>query len=270
MKASENALDKIEIVATGFAGLDAALGVGGIPSKKITEISGRYSMGKSTLALQIVAQAQRQGKKCLWADSELSYSNVYAKELGVDSDSLELLQQTEFAEELLDGVEEWARKHKNGLIVLDSIGGLLPREEAEKGSGSRSIGLQARLIGSFTRRINPIITVKNHALIILNHEFTDVGTGRLKTSGGEKLAYAKSIWFTLKRTFGKQAKRSGSGLKTILFIEAEVRKNKVAATEGMKTELQMIPGKGFAVETALLPLKKTGRPPKIVDATLSG
>lgn len=263
MKASENELDKFEVISSGFAGLDEILGCGGFPTRKITEISGRFSMGKSTLALQAVAQAQRMGKKCLYADSELSYSNHYATELGVDGNALELIQQTEFAEELLDGIEKWAMDNKNGVIVLDSVGGLLPREEAEKGSGSRSIGLQARLIGSFSRRIVPLITTRNHALLILNHEFTDIGTGRLKTSGGEKLSYAKSIWFTLKRTFGKSPKRSGTGLKTVLFIEAEIRKNKVAPTEGMKTELVMTPGKGFAAETALLPLKKRGRPKKI-------
>ncbi len=220
-------------------------------------------MGKSTLALQAVAQAQKENRKCLYADSELSYSNIYAKELGVDTGKLELLQQVGFAEELLDGIEEWARTYKNGLIVLDSIGGLLPREEQEKGSEGRSIGLQARLIGSFSRRIVPLITVQNHAFLVLNHEFTDIGTGRLKTSGGEKLSYAKSIWFTLKRTFGKSPKRSGNGLKTILFIEAEIRKNKVAPTEGMKTELTMEPGKGFSAETIELPLKKRGRPAKV-------
>lgn len=262
MKAVESDLDRFEVIATGFPSLDAALGVGGIPTKKITEISGRYSMGKSTLALQIVARAQNLGKKCLYADSELSYSNIYASTLGIDIKALDLLQMTEFGEELLDGIEEWAREHKNGVIVLDSIGGLLPREEAEKSANSRSIGLQARLIGAFTRRINPVITVNNHALIILNHEFVDIGTGRLKTSGGEKLSYAKSIWFTLKRTFGKSPKRTGDGLKTVLFIEAEIRKNKVAATEGMKCELEMVPGLGFA--TSPVPFKKRGRPSKII------
>lgn len=248
MKASESTLDQFDVIPSGFPELDTALGCNGFPTKKITEISGRYSMGKSTLALQVVAQAQKEKRKCLYADSELSYSNLYAKELGVDTEKLELIQQTEFAEELLNGIEAWARENKDGLIVLDSIGGLLPREEAEKGSEGRSIGLQARLIGSFSRRIVPLITTRNHAFIILNHEFTDIGTGRLKTSGGEKLSYAKSIWFTLKRTFGKSPKRTGTGLKTLLNIEAEIRKNKMAPTEGTKVQLIMEPGHGFTTE----------------------
>lgn len=266
MKASEHK-DSGDVVKTGFVVLDTALG-GGIPFKKITECSGRYSMGKSTLALQIVAQAQKQGIKCLYADSELSYSNYYAATLGVETGELELLQQEEYAEQLLDGIEEWATKHKNGLIVLDSVGGLLPREEAEGGAEKRSIGLQARLLGSFTRRIVPVIAKRNHAFIILNHEFSDIQTGRLKTSGGEKLAYAKSIWFTLKRTFGKAPKRNADGLRTVIFIEAEIRKNKVAATEGTKCELEMVVGHGFFTNAAEIVQKKRGRPKKI-DTTVS-
>lgn len=259
MKASENELDSFEWIATPFAGLNLMLG-GGIPTKKITEVSGQWSVGKSTLALQVIAAAQREKRACLWCDSEFSFSVKYATDLGVNCLSLEL-EQKQFAEETLDALEKWATEHKNGVIVLDSIGSLLPREEAEKGSEGRSIGLQARMIGSFTRRIVPILALKNHALILLNHSFTDLGTGRLKTSGGAKLEYAKSIWITLKRSFGKQAKRSSDGKKTVLYLEAEVRKNKVAATEGMKTEMEFEPGRGFATEP--IPPKKRGRPAKI-------
>lgn len=243
MKASENELDKFDWIITPFPLLNNILG-GGIPTKKITEVSGQWSVGKSTLALQIIVAAQKENRKCLWCDSEFSFSVKYATELGVNCLSLEL-EQKQFAEETLDALEAWATKHKNGVIVLDSIGSLLPREEAEKGSEGRSIGLQARLIGSFTRRIVPIIALNNHALILLNHSFTDLGTGRLKTSGGAKLEYAKSIWITLKRSFGKQAKRSGDGKKTVLYLEAECRKNKLAATEGMKAELEFFSGNGF-------------------------
>ena len=253
MKASDY-IDKIEVIETPFPLLGGILG-GGIPSKKITEISGAWSVGKSTLALQIIAGAQRK-KNCLWVDSEFSFSKEYAKKLRVDIKELDL-EQNQYAEENLDALELWAEKHKNGIIVLDSIGALLPREEAEKGADGRSIGLQARLIGSFTRRIIPILSLKNHALIILNHSFTDLNSGRLKTSGGAKLEYAKSIWITLKRSFGKNPKRRSDGKKTVLYLEAEVRKNKVAPTEGMKCELEMIPGEGFQTEP--IPPTKRGR-----------
>ena len=271
MKANESVSDKLDIIPTGFPALDSALGTGGIATKKITEVSGIWSVGKSTLALQIIASAQREKRKCLWCDSEFSFSSSYATILGVNCEELEL-EQKQYAEETLDALEAWATKNKNGVIVLDSVGALLPREEAEKGSEGRSIGLQARLLGSFTRRIVPIITMRNHALIILNHSFTDLTTGRLKTSGGAKLEYSKSVWFTLKRSYGKPAKRTKDGKKSILFIECEIRKNKLTATEGMKCELSIVPGSGFISENPSLfeesPLfetpKKRGRPAKSV------
>lgn len=260
MKANESTTDRFDIIPTSLPALDSILGTGGIASKKITEISGIWSVGKSTLALQIIASAQREKRPCLFCDSEFSFSSTYATTLGVDCEKLDL-EQKQYAEETLDALEEWATNHKNGLIVLDSIGALLPQEEAEKGSAGRSIGLQARLIGSFTRRIVPILSLKNHALIVLNHSFTDLTSGRLKTSGGAKLEYAKSVWLTLKRSYGKPAKRSGDGKKTILFLECEVRKNKLASTEGMKCELSIVPGEGFVTE---LPApKKRGRPAKL-------
>src|SRR3990167_3145300 len=259
MKAIESTLDKYDIIPTTFPSLDSILGTSGIASKKITEISGIWAVGKSTLALQIIASAQREKRPCLFCDSEFSFSSTYATTLGVDCDKLDL-EQKQYAEETLDALEEWATKNKNGLIVLDSIGALLPQEEAEKGSAGRSIGLQARLIGSFTRRIVPILSLKNHALIVLNHSFTDLTSGRLKTSGGAKLEYSKSVWITLKRSYGKPAKRTSDGKKTILYIEAEIRKNKLAATEGMKCELEIIPGLGFVSEaTTPTPKKPRGR-----------
>lgn len=261
MKAEENPLDKFDIIPTPFPALNTILG-GGIPSKKIIEVSGQAAVGKSTLALQLVAEYQRQKKSALWCDSEFSFTNDYASIMGVNCKELDLVQE-QYAEALLDALEEWANKHKNGLIVLDSIGALLPKEEAEKGAEGRSIGLQARMIGSFTRRIIPILALKNHTLIVLNHTFTDLSTGRLKTSGGAKLEYAKSIWLTLKRSYGKAPKRSGDGLKTVIFIEVEVRKIKTAPTEGMKAEIELEQGKGFATQPIVFPVKKRGRPAKV-------
>ena len=261
MKATDSPL-KPDIIATPFSLLNEVLG-GGLPSKKIIEISGQASVGKSTLALQLIAEYQRLKKPALWTDSELSFTPDYAKIMGVDCKELDLIVQDTYAEALLDGLEEWAGKHKNGIIVLDSIGNLLPREEAEKGAEGRSIGLQARMIGSFTRRISPILANKNHTLIVINHTFTDLNTGRLKTSGGAKLEYSKSIWLTLKRSFGIVPKRSANGLKTVITIEVEVRKNKVSATEGMKANIVLQQGAGFATVPLVFPPKRRGRPPRV-------
>lgn len=249
MRANQNPYNKITWVPTGFHKLDSALG-GGIPKRKITEISGVWSMGKSTLGLQIVAQAQKLGMVCLWCDSEYSFTEDYATALGVDCDKLDFLAER-FAETTLDYIEEWADKHHDGLIVLDSIGALLPKAEAEKGAEGKTIGLQAKLIAAFCRKIIPILAINNNALIVLNHNFTEVmglAAGKIKTSGGAKLEYAKAIWVML-RSLNKNVMRGED--KIGMLIEAEVRKNKLAPPK-QKAVLTMIFGQGFSIEADLL------------------
>lgn len=246
-KGSESPYAKIDWIPTGFANLDKILG-GGIPSKRLTEISGVFSVGKSTLALTIIANAQKLGMPCLLADTEYSFGEEYAQGLGVNTKKLDVLTER-FAEDVLDGIEEWANKHKDSLIVLDSVGGLLPRAEAEKDASGRVIGGQAKLIATFTRKITPILAINNVALIVSNHQFTDLLSGKLKTSGGAKLEYVKSIWLMLRAA----NKRIMSGENQVgLVIEAEIRKNKLSSTMKQKTELQMIFGQGFSRELDLL------------------
>lgn len=243
MKASQNPYKEIKWVSTGLPSLDRVLG-GGIPQRKLTEISGVFSVGKSTLALQIVAQAQERKMDTLWCDSEFSFAEDYATALGVDCDKLELYAGR-YAEENLDFIEEWADKHKNALIVLDSIGGLLPRAEAEKGADGKVIGGQAKLIATFTRKMTPILAINNHALLVLNHQFVDLMSGKLKTSGGAKLEYSKSIWLML-RVANKRIMKGDQQIGII--VDAEIRKNKLVPTQKQKAELTMIFGKGFSQE----------------------
>lgn len=222
---------------------------GGVPRKKITEISGVFSVGKSTLSLQIIAQAQKQGLKCLLADTEYSFSNDYAEGLGVDTDRLDILTER-FAEAVLDGIEEWAEANKHSLILVDSIGGLLPRAEAEKGAEGKVIGGQAKLIATFCRKIVPVLVLNDIALVVLNHQFADImNHGKLKTSGGAKLEYSKSIWLML---YAASKKVMKGEQQVGLIITAEIRKNKLAATQKQKTELTMIFGEGFSASADLL------------------
>lgn len=248
MKASESPYNKINWLSTGFQGLDKILG-GGIPQRKITELSGYFSVGKSTLALQIVSQAQKAGMPCLWADSEFSFGQDYAEVMGVDCDELDLLQER-YAEDALDLIEEWLENHKGGLVVLDSVGGLLVRQEAEKDASGKTIGGQAKAIATFCRKIVPILAVNNNALIVLNHQFTDIMTGKIKTSGGAKLEYAKSIWLALRVANKKRIMQGDTQVGVV--IEAEIRKNKLAGTFKQKCELQMLFGQGFSQEADLL------------------
>lgn len=243
VKASEAEYTNIDWIPTGISGLDAILG-GGIPTKRITEVFGPYSVGKTSLALSVVAEAQKRGMTTLWADVEWAWEPLYAAQLGVNLETLLLLQE-QTAEGVLDELEAFAAKNTDALIVLDAIGALLPRNEAEKDSGGKTIGGQAGLVAKFCRKVVPQLAMHNIALVVLNHQFTDIMTGALKTSGGAKLEYHKSISLSLKRQYGKQAKRGSDGKIFEVVIEAEVRKNKLAGTLGSKHTLFMEPGKGF-------------------------
>ena len=252
MKANASPYKNLTIVSTGLSGLDRVIGLGGIPTRKITELSGSWSVGKSTLALTIIAEAQKRKMPVVLADTEIGFSQDYAEVLGVDCSDLDLIQER-FGEDVLDALEEWIEKHKNAVAVLDSIGGLIIRAEAEKMSGEKVIGGQAKLIATFCRKIVPLLAIKNIALIVVNHEFTDLMSGKLMTSGGAKLAYHKSLWLRLK----KENKRAMKGDQQVGdVISVEVRKNKLAATLHQKTELTMIYGQGFHREADLMETAK--------------
>lgn len=240
--ASESKYNDIQPISTGLASFDKITGIGGIPRKRITEIFGEAGLGKSTLCLQLVAEAQKNGLKCLWADAEWTYSPLYSSELGVNNDKLGLLQET-YAEAILDTLEAEIQSGKWDLVILDSIGGLLPRAEAEKGADGKVIGGQAKLIATFCRKIVPLLVIKDVALVVINHSFTDIMSGRIKTSGGMKLEYHKSQSFRLKR--GNKRLMQGENHIGDIVI-AEVMKNKVSATLKQSTELTLIYGEGFA------------------------
>lgn len=246
MKASQSPYLELDWVPTGFANLDKILG-GGVPSRRILEISGNYSVGKSTLALHVVAAAQKAGKPSLWADTEFQFTTGYSTSLGVNCDELDLIQ-TKLAEDVLDGIEEWAEKNKNGLIVLDSVGQLIVREEAEKDTTGKTIGGQARVIAKFCRKMVPLLAMNNHALVILNHNLIDIMTGKIKTSGGAKLEYAKSIWVLLRKA-NKRVMKGDQQVGDI--IEAEIRKNKLVGTLKQSCELTLLYGEGFSAEADL-------------------
>lgn len=248
MKASESPYREIQVITTGFSNLDKITGVGGIPRRRITECSGPYSVGKTTLALHIVAQAQKQGLRALWVDIEWSWDEQYARALGVNLEALDLIQER-YAEAALDRIEEGMEAKAYDLVVIDSVGGLLPRQEAEKGADEKVIGGQAKLVATFCRKVVPLLAMNNIALLVLNHQFTDLMSGRLKTSGGAKLEYHKSIWLMLKKS-NKRVMKGDEQVGEI--IEAEIRKNKLAATMKQSCELTMLYGQGFSAEADVL------------------
>lgn len=239
-------------IPTGLPQLDRILGIGGIPFKKITEISGTWSVGKTTLALSLIKSAQEQGIKCIWVDAEWAWDDAYARSLGVDTSKLMFLQ-TRAAEDSLNDLLEYVEKGKDTFIVIDAVGALHAREEASKDAETRTIGAQSSLIARFCRKIVPMLALNNNALVVLNHEYTPLmstgGRPQVMTSGGKKLEYHKSIWIRLSKT-GSHLKQ---GEDFVGFrVEAEIKKNKCAPTQRQTCEMDMFYGKGFSGTTDLI------------------
>lgn len=245
-KASD--LDEVGVIPTHLF-IDKLMGVGGIARGHITEIFGDPGIGKSSLCLQIVAAAQKQGAKCLWTDIEYYFTPRYAKELGVDNEKLLLIRE-QYAEAALAEVEDIIEKSKADLVIIDSIGGLTPRAEIEKGVDGKTIGAQASLVARFCRRVVPLLSMNKIALIVINHSFVDIMSGKIMTSGGKKLGYHKAVSIRLKAKTGVVLKQGDRQVGKV--IEAQVwGKNRLAATEGMKTDANFLFGKGFSASADL-------------------
>lgn len=238
---------QIGVIRTGTV-IDKLSGIGGLPRGRITEVFGDAGLGKSTVCLQSVASAQKQGLRCLWADLEYAYDGRYAESLGVDNENLGLLQER-FAEEALDALEKAVEDGGYDLVVLDSVGAIHSRTEAEKSSAERTIGTQAGLMARFCRKIAPLIAVNKTAFVVINHSYVDIMSGRIGTSGGKKLEYHKSLSIRLKTT-NKSLKQGDRIIGKVVM--AQVKKNKLAPTEGMEVESQILFGEGFSASADLL------------------
>ncbi len=229
--------------------LDKLTGIGGIPRKRITEIFGDAGVGKSSICLQAVGAAMETGLRCLWADVEFSYDARYAQSLGIRNEALGLLQE-QYAEDLLDALEREINEANYDLVVIDSIGGLLPRAEAEKGAAEKVIGGQASLVARFCRKIVPLLSLRNVALVVINHSYTDLMSGKIKSSGGQKLDFHKSISIRLKVNPMIALKVGDKRVGKV--VVAEVKKNKLASTEGMTLDARILFGEGFSKSADLL------------------
>jgi recombination protein RecA len=237
-----DSIAEVEVIPTGLF-VDKLTGIGGIPRGVITEVFGDEGIGKSSLCLQIVANAQKQGLRCLWTDIEYSFVPRYAASLGVNLGVLGLIRER-YAEATLDKVEEALDGGKWDLVILDSIGGVLPRAEAEKGAEGKTIGGQAGLLAKFCRKIVPLLSINKVALIAINHSFIDIMSGKLLTSGGRKLAYHKALSIRLKLKQGVSLKQGDRKVGKV--VVGEVKKNKLAGTEGMELDGSLVFGSGFS------------------------
>src|SRR3990167_6294857 len=253
MKASE--LQELKVIPTGLPDVDSLLG-GGLYVRRISQLSGRYSVGKSTLAALVVIQAQRMGYDACWLDVEGRFALKYFERLGVDMKKLEL-QQGLCAEDYFDFTQRWVEKHE-GIIILDSVAALLTRNESEKENGP-SIPEVPKMIPNFLKRMNNTLVKRDCAFIILNHEKIDFD-GALKVIGGRSVEHLVTQWVRLRKMTMKPIKKGANQIGDT--IEASMKKDE---NQYKKVEIELYPNEGFRgfvpVGDQVQPKeKKRGRP----------
>jgi len=227
MKLGEVSRVNVDVIPTGALSLDVALGVGGMPRGRIIEIYGPESSGKTTLALHVVAEAQKRGGKAAFVDAEHGLDPEYAKKIGVQIDDL-LISQPDNGEQALEIVESLVRSNACDVIVVDSVAALTPRAEIEGEMGDQHMGLQARLMSQALRKLNAIAAKSNTAIIFINQLRMKIGVffGNPETQpGGMALKFYSSVRLDVRRSAQIKKGEDAVGNRTIV----KVVKNKVAA-----------------------------------------
>ena len=216
----------IESISTGSLGLDIALGIGGVPKGRIIEIYGPESSGKTTLALHVVAEAQKTGGTCAFVDAEHALDPVYAKKLGVNIDDL-LISQPDAGEQALEIADTLVRSGAISVLVVDSVAALVPRAELEGDMGDSHMGLQARLMSQALRKLTSSISKSNCLVIFINQIRQKIGImfgNPETTSGGNALKFYASVRLDIRRIGAIKDKDDIIGNQT----RVKVVKNKVA------------------------------------------
>ena len=251
MKLSEDTKVEVETVPTGSLSLDIALGAGGFPKGRIIEIFGPESSGKTTIALQAVAEVQKTGGRAAFIDAEHALDPVYAKALGVNLDEL-LLSQPDTGEQALEICEALVRSGAVQIVVIDSVAALVPQAEIEGEMGDSHVGLQARLMSQALRKLAGIINKTNTIAIFINQLREKVGImfgNPETTTGGRALKFYASVRLDVRR--GEQIKLGDSVIGNRTTIK--VVKNKVAPP--FKTaSVDMMYGEGVSYEGELVDL----------------
>jgi recombination protein RecA len=247
---SRNALP-VTTISSGSLAVDAALGVGGFPRGRVVEIYGPESSGKTTLTLQVIAQAQRQGGYAAFIDAEHALDPGYARALGVDVDNL-LVSQPDHGEQALEIASALVTTGAIDLVVIDSVAALVPKAEIEGEIGDSHVGLQARLMSQALRKLTGVVARTNTCLVFINQLREKIGVmfgNPETTTGGRALKFYSSVRVEVRRgaTIKDGDKTIGSRTKI------KVVKNKVAAPF-REAEVDLIHGEGISLESDLVDL----------------
>lgn len=226
MKMGEAPKVSVSAIPTGAINLDIALGIGGIPRGRVIEIFGPESSGKTTLALHMIAEDQKEGNMCAFIDAEHAMDAEYARNLGVDIDNL-ILSQPDTGEQGLDIAESLVRSGAVDLIIIDSVAALVPRAEIEGEMGDSHVGLQARLMSQALRRLTGVISKSNTTVVFINQLREKVGVmfgSPETTTGGRALKFYSSVRLDIRRIKTITEGDNSIGSRT----RVKVVKNKVA------------------------------------------